>query len=107
TCKAGVCTGGQPVTCDPCETCDVAAGGCVIGPRPTCRVPVESEASKLKVKDSPKGQKSDQLQWKWTKGQATSLAEFGDPVTTDGLDFCLFDRSQAPASLLFRASVAR
>ena len=37
---------------------------------------------------------------------ATALTDFGDPVNSTGLTLCVFDRSQASASLLFRASVA-
>jgi hypothetical protein len=99
-----VCTGGQAVTCDLCETCDVVAG-CITVPRPTCRGPVESKAAQLKVKDSLKGPKNGQVQWKWTTGAATALADFGNPVVSDGLALCIFDRSQATPSLLFRANV--
>jgi hypothetical protein len=74
-------------------------------PRPSCRRPVESEAAQLKLKDSAKGPAKDQLQWKWTKGAATSLADFADPVTSDGLVLCIFDRSQTPPRLLFQAIV--
>ena len=105
SCQGGVCTGGQPVTCpNLCQTCDPSLG-CVTGPRPTCRNPVEAEASQLKVKDSLKGPKNDQLQWKWNKGAATALADFGDPVTTNSIGLCIFDRSQATPSLLFGAFV--
>ena len=61
----------------------------------------------LKLKDSAKkGPVADTFTWKWDKGASTELVAFGDPTTTDGLALCLFDRSQATPSLLFRAAVA-
>src|SRR5262249_31445417 len=53
-----------------------------------------------------KGPDKDKIDWKWNKGAATTLADFGNPVTTDSFVFCLFDTSQATPSLLFRADVA-
>ena len=79
------------------------AGSC--SPRPSCFRPVEPESAQLKLKDSAKGAEKDQLQWKWTKGAATTLEDFADPVTSDGLVLCIFDRSQTPPSLLFQAIV--
>ncbi len=105
TCLSGVCSGSQPVACDACEACDPVSG-CIVAPLQTCRGPVVPEGAQLKVKDSLKGPKNDQLQWKLNKGAATTLADFGDPVTSDGLSLCIFDRSQATPSLLFRATVA-
>src|SRR6185436_11659961 len=33
----------------------------------------------------------DQLQWKWTKGAATTLGELGDPLTTEDYYLCIYD----------------
>jgi cysteine-rich repeat protein len=104
TCQGGVCSGQSQVACGPCETCD-PAGGCVTGPRPLCRQPVQSAKAQFKVKDSLKGPKNDQLLWKWIKGAQTQLGDFGDPVSSDGVTLCVFDRSQATPGLLFRAAV--
>jgi hypothetical protein len=67
---------------------------------------VEAGKAPFKLKDSAKGPDGDRLAWKWDKGVATALADFGDPTTTDGLALCVFDRSQGTASLLFRAAIA-
>jgi hypothetical protein len=67
---------------------------------------VTSAKSNVKIKDSLGGPKGDRVMWKWLTGAATSLADFGDPVTNDGLTLCIFDRSQPTSSLLFRAAVA-
>jgi hypothetical protein len=44
--------------------------------------------------------------WNWATGGATTTSEFGNPLASDGLAFCIFDRSQATPSVLFRADVA-
>jgi len=44
--------------------------------------------------------------WNWVTGGATTTSEFGHPLASDGLAFCLFDRSQATPSLLCSADVA-
>jgi hypothetical protein len=35
----------------------------------------------------------DQVKWKWAKGSATNLNEFGDPLTTDGWFLCVYNNS--------------
>jgi cysteine-rich repeat protein len=105
-CSGGTCTAGTEVTCPTCQTCDPGNGACVVGPRPSCTLPVKSGKSKLGVKISSKGPKSDQVLWNWVTGGATTTSEFGNPLASDSLAFCLFDRSQATPSLLFSADVA-
>ena len=34
---------------------------------------------------------TDQVKWKWTKGEATTFAELGAPATTDEHAFCIYD----------------
>ena len=41
----------------------------------------------------------DVLKWKWAKGAATSLGDFGDPTTTDGYLLCLVRRRRRVASI--------
>jgi hypothetical protein len=60
----------------------------------------------VKLKDSLGGPKGDRVMWKWANGDATALADFGNPVTTDGYTLCVFDQSSQTPALLFRASVA-
>jgi hypothetical protein len=67
---------------------------------------VASGKSTVKVKDALGGPKADRVEWKWGNGAATTLADFGNPVTADGLTLCIFDRSSQTPALLFRASVA-
>jgi hypothetical protein len=49
-------------------------------------------AAKLQIKDkSP--DTGDQITFKWSKGEATQLVDFGNPVTTDDYALCVFDPS--------------
>jgi cysteine-rich repeat protein len=85
-----VCTGG-----DQC-----AAGACagVPAPAPVCKTPTLPLKSQLVMKDkSP--DKGDQVVWKWTKGQATTLLELGSPTTTDEYELCVYG---VGPSLLFK-----
>jgi hypothetical protein len=49
--------------------------------------------STLAIKDATPASK-DQLKWKWSKGAATSVADFGDPVAgTPTYRLCVYDAS--------------
>jgi hypothetical protein len=104
TCSGGVCEGGDQIDCGACETCDPEQG-CVATPRDACTLPIQSRKAQFQIKDSPKGEASVQVSWKWLKGAATTAADFGSPTTTDGMDFCVFDRSQGTPTLIYRARV--
>ena len=77
--------------CLPCEACDPADGSCVPGPRPSCLQPTVSARARLLIKDNPDRDAADLVVWKWIKGQETTLADFGDPTTTDDYTLCVFD----------------
>jgi hypothetical protein len=66
---------------------------CSGGPLPdaSCRSSIAPGGAQLTVKNKAGG-KSDQLKWKWGKGAATDVADFGDPVN-GGTDYqlCVFD----------------
>jgi hypothetical protein len=55
-----------------------------------CRRPTEGGKSKLILKDKSPDD-ADTFIWKWTKGAATSKAEFGNPPGTDGYALCLYE----------------
>jgi hypothetical protein len=114
-CTSGSCVGSSvtcgdgvvQVGCD--EDCDIPGGGpncttdChfICGPTPQagCRAPAIAGKASVAVKDkSP--DKKDQLNWKYVKGAATTLAEFGDPLTATDYTFCLYDSSAAPQPLI-------
>jgi cysteine-rich repeat protein len=86
---AGHCvTGGPPLTCDPCSSCDPTTAACVPSPATTCKAPTVSGAASITLKTS-----GPRVSWKWGKGQATSVAEFGDPTATDSYALCVYDDS--------------
>jgi cysteine-rich repeat protein len=96
-CASGVCAGSPVVDGSPCDDgsqCtddDCQAGACVGVPAPAggCKVPTAPLKSQLTMKDSLTD-KSDQVVWKWTKGQATTFPELGDPTTTDDYQLCVY-----------------
>lgn len=55
-----------------------------------CRAPFVPHKSPLTMKDRTPDTK-DQLKWQWSKGAATTLAELGDPTTTDAYVLCVYD----------------
>ena len=77
---ANLCTAGQ---------CD-GAGNCVGAVRNNCRSALKSS---LMIKN-PSGDK-DKLVWKWLKGDATTLAEFGSPTTTTEYALCVYAGTSA------------
>lgn len=56
----------------------------------TCRAPTVPGKSQFQLKDKDPDSK-DQLKWSWKKGAATTLAELGDPTTTDDYLLCVYD----------------
>src|SRR5215468_1587844 len=77
-CLDGYCTGGPPLDCGPCQSCDSVAG-CFPAVDPTCTKPL-SVASPLVVGEGGSPSKN-KIVWKWKDGPMTSPADFGDPRT--------------------------
>src|SRR6185369_8013234 len=116
TCAGGTCLG-DPMTCGngtveaSCgEDCDDQSAGAnctsqcrfICGPTPqaNCRFPAKPGKALLLLKNkSP--DKRDVLLWKWIKGAATTIADFGTPLTTTGYTLCVYDASASPQPLLF------
>jgi len=92
-----------PETCGTCEICDTLAG-CIGRPRTDCRVPAITTAADLTIVNKARDT-SDALSWRWTKGAATPVAAFGNPLTTDAYTLCVFDESTATPRLLFGATI--
>lgn len=67
---------------------------CPATPAPACKAPIAPEATVLKLVGTTPATKN-QLQWKW-KGDATTLADFGDPAGGDAYELCLYDESGTP-----------
>jgi hypothetical protein len=67
----------------------IGSSGCT--PAPTaCREPIAEGKAKLTLVDRSPSDK-DKIIFTWTKGEATSLSDFGDPLTTDAYDLCLYE----------------
>ncbi|MCC6765406.1 MAG: VCBS repeat-containing protein [Deltaproteobacteria bacterium] len=62
---------------------------CAATPRP-CRTPAVAGKAALAISDAATAQR-DAFAWSWTKGSATTVADFGDPATTDAFDLCVYD----------------
>ena len=93
TCTAGVCGGGPVHTCPLCHTCD-PTGGCMVGPRPTCKLPTKPGKALLALKDTSTNT-GDRLSFAWSNGQTTAVGDFGDPLATVDYALCLFDAGGA------------
>jgi len=89
TCQSGVCTPGPAQLCPVCQTCD-GNFGCVIGPRPTCKLTTAPLQAKFQIKDKTPDT-ADQVVFKWNKGAATGVVEFGAPTTADDYALCVFN----------------
>lgn len=65
--------------------------GCAVVPLPACRPPLVAGKSSLRFRGGDLAK--HQMQWKWSKGTATTVTELGDPTTTAGTSYalCLYD----------------
>jgi hypothetical protein len=88
----------------PVTDLDLRLGCPCLAPRVGCRTPTAAGKSLLKMKDADADEK-DALLWQWTKGAATTVADFGDPTDGDAYGLCVYDvtnqllfRAQAPAA---------
>ncbi len=74
---------------------------CPPTPDAGCRTPIAPAAARLDVKDRMPDTK-DQLVWRWSKGAATSLTDFGDPTVSTHYDLCVYNG----ASILLTSALA-
>ncbi|MDX2166700.1 MAG: hypothetical protein SF182_06535 [Deltaproteobacteria bacterium] len=101
-CAAGTCVSGPSPPCGRCAACDPALG-CVVRPQAACRTTGLLD-SMLRIRHRPGGG-TPQVLWKWKRGGATAMSDFGDPEVDDDYTFCLFDESTPTPALLFAANV--
>jgi 6-phosphogluconolactonase (cycloisomerase 2 family) len=64
---------------------------CSAAPLAGCRRPSRPGAGILKISRA-----AEALQWKWTRGETTTLADFGAPLAGDDYALCLYDAGIAP-----------
>ena len=71
---------------------DLSAASDFCGDMTGCRVSTVPFVGKLKL--SNKARRADKLVWQWKRGQATTLADFGDPLTTTSYELCFAEVGQ-------------
>ncbi len=80
-----------------------ALGQCDPAPLSGCRQPIVGDKALLLFKN--KGGDGDKLLWKWLKGSATDLADFGDPINSTAYTICIYDQNAGTPGLVLGASV--
>ncbi len=103
------CGAGTPGVCEPADDGDGCSSVCRLElctptPTGTCHAATPFGGAQLQIKDQSVDRK-DQLKWKW-KGQATTLAQFGNPVATASYVICIYDSSINPQPLLSKSAPA-
>ena len=97
---ASSCDDGELCTND--DVCD-GAGNCdgSAAPLPPgqCRQPTASQRSKIQVTDGSPDE-LDRLSWSWSKGQETTVADFGDPGGSTRYALCVYDGSARPQPVM-------
>jgi len=88
------CDDGNIIDGDGCSsTCRLELCGPV--PISGCRSPMTAGKAHLALKDDADDAR-DRIVWQWSKGQATTIGEFGDPLTTASYAICIYDSSSMP-----------
>jgi hypothetical protein len=68
-----------------------APGPSACAPTPqACIQPIQAKKSTIQLKNKTPDI-ADGLTWKWTKGDTTTLSNFGNPLTTDDYALCLYE----------------
>lgn len=76
---------------------------CDVAPRVGCRTPMLESESVLVMK-WPAYSLPRQAKWTWSKGAATSVGDFGDPLASDGYALCIYDGIDAGARSILEAT---
>jgi cysteine-rich repeat protein len=84
--------------CGACLAC-TPTRGCQPAPRTSCGRSSKGKRTRLLVSNSSRDAK-DALAWSWTRGSIPSVADFGDPRTTEDYTFCLFGEQDAAGPTL-------
>lgn len=94
-------TNGRPGGCCSTSCTAVTCSGCTPSPRTDCKTPTLTRASQMQIGIGTQTTHG-LLTWKWTKGQGTTLADFGNPIATDDYSLCVYDDS---GSTILRATI--
>lgn len=77
---------------------------CSAQPLPACRQPLAANKASLLIKN--RGGARDKVTWKWTRGEATSALDFGEPVAGDTTyTLCVYGQVAGTAQLALQARV--
>jgi cysteine-rich repeat protein len=82
------CDDGNNVSGDGCSATCQLEFGCLSTPDTGCRVPGATAAAQVLIADKTPDSK-DRMQFKWGKGQATTVADFGTPLATTDYALCI------------------
>ena len=72
----------------------VVTGACADAPAAGCRRPVSAGGALLQLRNAAADAK-DRLQWKWSHGAATTVADFGNPLGGTDYALCAYDGAGA------------
>jgi len=83
-------------------TTTLPAGSCALGPFPGCFASAKANFDVKNASDDAR----DRLTWKWTKGDATSQVDFGDPTAGTDYRLCVYDSSGSVSSVEASVDIA-
>ena len=104
------CTGETGPVCDDGEACTSAdtcqAGLCVGDATPLvgCRTGTQPGKGLFLLKDKSSN-KGDRLVWKLVRGQATAVADFGDPTATTDYRMCVYDQTAGSDTVVMSVDI--
>src|SRR4030095_5771308 len=89
--SGAACADDELCTIDECD----GSGTCLHlpGPHTSCPAPTQSGRGFVKLK-------ANRITWKWVRGEATELDDFGRPERDTDYTLCIFDASGAPQPLM-------
>jgi cysteine-rich repeat protein len=87
--------------CSRLDQCTLGTCAGTLAPEPVCR---SAGSTQLLIKNSAPDSR-DALTWKWQRGDATLLADLGDPLNTTDYTLCIYDRSAGNPQLAWRATM--
>jgi hypothetical protein len=71
---------------------DSGPAGCSLSPKQACRQSTQAGKGVLLLKDKSPDTR-DRVSWKWRKGSATDVFDFGEPLTHTDYALCIYDAS--------------
>ncbi|RMF23869.1 MAG: exo-alpha-sialidase [Deltaproteobacteria bacterium] len=74
-----------------------ARADCPVQPAAGCRTPIKPLKAKLSIKSGQYAARGN-LVWRWSAGQATTLAEFADPTSSSRYALCVYDDAGSGAT---------